>query len=155
MTLPRRTFLRDVFNTTLSVGLLLTAAKVGFSQKSTSAQSDPEIPLEAQREPVFLFTESTFRPYLHDVFQGFNARGEIVELRLVRIDKSEMKNLLTKRARTTDTFALMFQASDELPPFTSIHKIRHPALGEFYLFLTSRKSKQGEQFYEAVINHVR
>ena len=44
-------------------------------------------------------------------------------------------------------------ASDELPPFTSIHTIKHPALGEFDLFLSKRKTDDGI-FYDAVINHL-
>jgi len=153
MSLPRRTFLRAAFRSTLSAGLLLTAARVGLGQKSNSADGR-EIPIEAQKEPVFLFKESTFEPYLGGIFQAPNARGEMIELRLVHIKKHEQKNELTKRALATESFALIFKASDELPPFTSIHHISHPALGKFDLFLTPRKSNKDEFFYEAVINHV-
>ncbi len=46
-----------------------------------------------------------------------------------------------------------FQSSEELPPFTSIHRMKHPALGNFDLFLTPRE-KDGEFYYEAVFNHI-
>ena|SRR5215216_6503737 len=148
MPLSRRTFLRDAFRSTLSVSLLLAAARVGLGQQSTT------IPAEAQRDPVFTFAASTFEPYVGDVFTAPNARGEAIELLLVSLKKHEPKNTVTRRAATTNSFALMFKASDELPPFTSIHHISHPALGKFDLFLTPRKSEKDEFFYEAVINHV-
>jgi hypothetical protein len=150
MTIPRRTFLRDVFRTTVSVGLLVTATRATFSQKGTESG----IPLEAQKEPVFSFSELTFEPYVGDIFTTPNARGEAIELKLIKLQKHEPKNELTKLARTTKSFSLVFKASDELPPFTSIYTISHPRLGKFDLFLTRRKTQQGVLFYEAVFNHV-
>ena len=148
MTMPRRTFLRDAFGSTLSVGLVLAAARAGFGQKSAG------VPLEAQKEPVFSFTASTFEPYVGDIFTTPNARGEAIELKLVKLQKYEPRNRLTKLAKPTKSFSLQFKASDELPPFTSIYTISHPALGKFDLFLTRRKTDEGDLFYEAVINHV-
>lgn len=161
MPLPRRSFLRDALKSTMSLGILLASAQIGLSQQRNQGVRLPppinplDIPLEAQRDTVFVFTESTFRPYLNDIFQAPNARGEMIELRLVRIQKHQPVNRLTKLARTTESFSLMFKASGELPPFTSIHTISHPALGKFDLFLSPRKTEQDERFYEAVINHVR
>ena len=148
MTMPRRTFLRDAFRSTLSVGLVLAAARAGLGQKSAG------VPLEAQKEPVFSFTASTFEPYVGDIFTTPNARGEVIELKLVKLQKYEPVNRLTKLAKATKSFSLQFKASDELPPFTSIYTISHPALGKFDLFLTRRKTDEGDLFYEAVINHV-
>ena len=148
MSLSRRTFLRDAFRSTLSVSLLLAAARVGLGQQSST------IPAEAQRDPVFSFVPATFEPYVGDVFTAPNARGEAIELLLVSLKKHEPKNTVTRKAGTTSSFSLMFKASAELPPFTSIHHISHPALGKFDLFLTPRKSEKDEFFYEAVINHV-
>jgi len=148
MIIPRRTFLRDAFTSTLSVGLLIAASRASFGQKSAG------IPLEAQKDPVFAFVAATFEPYVGGYFTAPNARGEAIELKLVELTKFEPKNRLTKLARTTKSFSLMFKASDELPPFTSIHTISHPALGKFDLFLTRRKTEAGDLFYEAVINHV-
>jgi hypothetical protein len=158
--LPRRSFLRDAFRSTVSFGLLLAGAKLSFGQKRRGVITLPpnnllDIPLEAQKDPTFMFTESTFRPYVGSIFQAPNALGEMIELRLLRIQTYEHVNRVTKRAGTSDSFSLIFKASDELPPFTSIHKISHPALGDFDLFLTPRKTGKGEQFYEAVFNHVR
>ena len=145
MPLSRRTFLRDAFRSTLSVGILVASARMGFGQ-------DP-IPEEAQKDPVFLFAASTFEPYVGDIFTAPNSRGQLVELRLVSVEKYEAENTLTKRARASNSFSLNFAAAGELPPFTSIHTISHPRLGKFDLFLTRRKNEKGELSYEAVINH--
>jgi hypothetical protein len=146
--MPRRTFLRDAFRSTLSVGLLLAASRASFAQQGTG------IPIEAQKDPVFSFVASTFEPYVGDIFTTPNARGEAIELKLVKLKKLEVVNTLTKLARPTKSFSLQFKASDELPPFTSIYTISHPRLGKFDLFLTRRKTDEGDLFYEAVINHV-
>jgi hypothetical protein len=145
MPLSRRIFLRDAFRSTLSVGLVLAAARMGFGQ-------DPGVPIDAQKDPVFMFAAATFEPYVGDIFQAPNSRGELVELRLVSVEKYEADNTLTKLARPSDSFSLNFKAAGELPPFTSIHTISHPRLGKFDLFLTRRKNENG-LYYEAVINH--
>ncbi len=144
MPLSRRTFLRDAFRSTMSVGLVVAAARMGLGQ-------DP-IPLEAQKDPVFMFAASTFEPYVGDVFTAPNSRGQSVELRLKSVEKFEANNTLTRRALASNSFSLHFAAAGELPPFTSIHSISHPRLGTFDLFLTPRKTETG-LYYEAVINH--
>ena len=149
MNMPRRAFLRDAFRSTLSVGILLAAGRASFAQQGSAG-----VPAEAQKDPVFSFVASTFEPYVGDIFTAPNARGEAIELKLVKLEKLETTNRLTKLARTSKSFSLMFKASSELPPFTSIHTISHPRLGKFDLFLTPRKTKDGDLFYEAVINHV-
>ena len=146
MPLSRRTFLRDAFRSTLSVGILVASARMGLGQ-------EPTVPVDVQKDPVFMFAASTFEPYVGDIFTAPNSRGQLVELRLVSVDKYEAENTLTKRARTSESFSLNFKAAGELPPFTSIHNISHPRLGKFDLFLTRRKTATGDLFYEAVINH--
>lgn len=147
MPLSRRSFLRDAFRSTLSVGLVIAAARMGLGQQ------DPSIPIDAQKDPVFMFAASTFEPYVGDIFQAPNSRGELVSMTLVSVEKYEAENTLTRQARTSDSFSLSFKAAGELPPFTSIHTISHPRLGKFDLFLTRRKTDQGVLYYEAVFNH--
>lgn len=147
MPLSRRNFLRDAFRSTLSVGLMVAAARMGLGQQ------DPSVPIDAQQDPVFMFAASTFEPYVGDVFQAPNSRGELIQMVLVSVEKYQAENTLTRRARTSDSFSLSFKAAGELPPFTSIHTISHPRLGKFDLFLTRRKNDNGELYYEAVINH--
>lgn len=151
MTILRRTFLRDVCRSTFAAGVLLASARVSLAQTSTRSN----FPVDAQQDPVLLFTAETFTSYVGDIFEARNARGESVALRLDQVKKHEPKNRLTSKALPTDSFSLLFKASSELPPLTSIHEISHPRLGKFDLFLTRQKTENDELIYEAVINHVR
>lgn len=154
----RRAFLRDGLCSVISVALLLAGSRAGLGQTvqgqgRVSPNTQPEIPIEAQKDPVFFFREETFKPYVNGIFQAPNARGEMIDLRLTKVEAHKSSDKLT--ARLTTGFTLIFKASAELPPFTSIHTIRHSALGEFDLFLTKRKTDDDELFYEAVINHIK
>ena len=147
----RRTFLRDGLCSALSVGLLLAGSRVGFGQ---NPKTPTEIPIEAQKDPVFRFVEETFKPYVNGIFTAPNAKGEKIELRLIELVPFKPSSKLTNKSVPSKSFTLIFKASGELPPFTSIHTISHPALGEFDLFLSKRKNDDGDIFYEAVINHL-
>ena len=149
MTILRRTFLRDVCRSTFAAGVLLASARAGLGQTTSS-----DVPAEAQNDPVFLFTAATFTPYVNDIFETPNARGESIALRLDQVTKHQVRNRLTSKAKSTESFSLIFKASEELPPLTSIHKISHPRLGKFDLFLTRYKTENDGLFYEAVINHL-
>jgi len=156
MSLSRRSFLRDGLCSAVSVALLVASSRTGFGQTSGEQGRVPPgsaVPLEAQRDPVFMFAEETFKPYVGGVFEAPNARGEMIELRLLKVQAHKPSDKLTKRVRESKAFSLTFKASDELPPFTSIHTISHPSLGKFDLFLTKRTTDEGALFYEAVINH--
>jgi hypothetical protein len=161
MLLQRRTFIRDLCRSGVTVGLIVAGSKVGLAQKASRGQLrspvDPAlgIPIEAQKDPVFWFTNETFEPYVGGIFQAPNSRGQLIELRLERVKKFVPNNKLTKRAGRSDSFTLLFKATAQLPPFTSIHKMQHSALGNFDLFLTPLRGQDGEFLYEAVINHVR
>lgn len=153
---PRRAFLRDGLCSVISVALLIAGSRAGFGQTvqgqgRVSPNTQPEIPIEAQTDPVFFFRAETFKPYVNGIFQAPNARGEMIDLRLTKVEAHKSSDKLT--TRVTTGFTLTFKASAELPPFTSIHTIKHSALGEFDLFLTKRETELGEFFYEAVINH--
>ena len=151
MTMLRRTFLRDVCTSAFAAGVLFASARAGLAQTGTRN----DVPAEAQRDPVFLFTAATFTPYVGDIFESHNARGESIALRLDQVKKHEPKNRLTSKAQATESFSLIFKASSELPPLTSIYEISHPRLGNFDLFLTRVKTENDGLFYEAVINHLR
>ena len=47
----------------------------------------------------------------------------------------------------------MFRADRGLPPFTSIHRVKHAALGEFDL-PDSQNRTDDRLYYEAVFNHI-
>jgi Domain of unknown function (DUF6916) len=157
MHLPRRQFLVSA----ISAGLVLSMTRASFAQKGHGSvkidiQRSTDLSLAVQSDPVFSFRAETFKPYIGSFFTAPNSLGQPVPLELLSVDTFRPKNAskLTKRFINTNCFSLMFKASAGLPPFTSIHKVSHPALGEFDLFLTPRTGENGDRFYEAVINHL-
>ena len=162
MRLPRRQFLRTGMVSAVSAGIALTGARVAFGlqqpkgQVTTNIQRSADLPLEAQTDPVFLFKAETFKPYVGGIFTAPDARGQKIELQLmnVKVFKAVNPARLTRNYVNTESFSLTFKAAAELPPFTSIHKINHPSLGQFELFLTKRVSDNGDLLYDAVINHI-
>lgn len=161
MHLPRRQFLKTGMISAISAGLALSITRVSFAQagqgkSKVTIERSTDLSLAVQTDPVFSFKSETFKPYVGSIFTAPNSRGEQVELELLSVNTFRPKNpsKVTKRFINTDCFSLMFKASAGLPPFTSIHRINHPALGEFYLFLTPRTDDNGDRLYEAVINHL-
>ena len=162
MRLPRRQFLRTGMISVVSAGFALTAAPKVFGKKKKRGEvrvpleRSVDLPLEAQYDPVFLFKAETFMPYLGGVFTAPNVLGQEIELELTDVSVYLPSNAMqtTKRFIATDSFNLTFKAGAELSPFTSIHTINHPSLGQFDLFLTMRKNDNADLFYEAVINHL-
>jgi hypothetical protein len=170
MSIARRSFLKSFTMTTLSAGLALRSAQLVFGQQTktgvtgqptmaggVSADGDFPIPIEAEANALFSFKASTFRPYVGDIFQIPNSRGEMMELTLTRVSEYVMKpstRIATRKVPQPRSFTLTFSASDPLPPFTSIQTVSHPALGEFDLFLTSHTTDNGTYRYEAVFSHI-
>ena len=162
MSFERRRFLKSATLTAVSAGLALGLGRTVLGQKKWQPVEKSigyQIPIRAQQDPLFHFTEATFRPYINDIFQAPDARGEMITVRLVGVTgyKPKTNSMVTSarapRPRETRSFSLMFKAEKRLPPFTSIHSVRHPALGKFDLFLSPREV-DGEFFYEAVFNHL-
>jgi uncharacterized protein DUF6916 len=159
MSLTRRRFIEAGTLAAVSTGVALSSARLAFGQnaKHASSNSDFQIPAAAQQDVTAYFTRETFEPYVGDIFQAPNARGRMVSLTLKSVDRYKTKattKITTKAARQTESFSLMFRATQPLPQHTSIHKVSHPALGEFDLFLTPRKLDDGTYFYEAVFNRL-
>lgn len=163
MKLPRRNFLKSGALTALFAGVALSSARSAFSQdpgrgRRQAGTNDVDIPRRAQKDPLFSFNHKTFEPYIGDIFQAPNARGENVSLTLVAVDVYKL-NPKTRNAalilERSDSFSLSFKAEEPLPKFTSIHKMSHPALGSFDLFMTPHQADDGTMTYEAVFNHLR
>ena len=160
MSIARRKFLKMGALTVVSAGIALAGVREASAQNSgtQTVLSSSDIPIEAQKDPVFWFKPETFKPYVGGFFEAPNARGEMIAMQLVslKIFKPSKNALrLTKSQVETDSFTLLFKAEAQLPPFTSIHRIKHPSLGEFNLFLTPQKGESGELLYEAVFNHLK
>jgi hypothetical protein len=153
MFLARRKFVQS--------SLLFTASTLLFweNTRSVLAQTlvgdDRQLSTEVLRDPIFRFTRETFEPYVNGYFEAPGARGKMIALKLIKVEVYDPKGI-TRTSVATDAFRLLFSAEAELPTFTSIHPIKHGALGEFSLFLTRLSDGPGgEIYYEAVFNHLR
>lgn len=159
MSFERRRFLKSATKVAVSAGVAFGFGRLAMGQKKGNPLDQligRQIPIKAQQDPLFYFSEATFRPYLNDIFQAPDWRGNMVALELIGVNSYKSTAgvmVATSKARETTSFALMFKASKPLPRFTSIHEMHHPALGKFGLFLTPRE-KDGEFYYEAVFNHL-
>ena len=173
MSVARRVFIKSVTLTTISAGVLVSAAKLIFGQgpfRTGNEQpimkpqpapinaSDFTIPIEAQADPVFFFTAETFIPYLGDSFTVPSSFGRTILLRLEKVTPYKVKQvtrITTRKTRQPVSFSLAFTSEERLPQFSSIHKISHQALGDFELFLSSSEIDGGIFVHEAVFNHLR
>lgn len=153
MLLPRRKFLESSLLFGASV-LILSNARQAFSRALINSN---ELPIDVLRDPVYQFSKETFEPYVGGYFEALNARGEMVALKLIKVDSYQPKEatkITTGRPVDTESFSLLFSAEAPLSA-ASIHRIKHGALGEFKLFLTRVYGSSREIYYEAVFNRVR
>lgn len=159
MSVSRRKFMKSGTLTALSAGFTLSTFGLGFAQKSKQGGPtvDRKIPIKG-RFPLGYYTRESFQPYIGSIFQAPNALGKMISLTLISVTAYQPQTktkIATKTAPESDSFSLTFKTSRRLPQFTSIHKISHPALGKFDLFLTPRETGDGAIYYEAVFNRLR
>lgn len=173
MSVSRRKFMKSGTLSALSAGITLSTFGLGFAQKTKqegtavdkkSPTVDRKIPIVDRKipvkagDPLGYYTIEAFEPYIGSIFQAPDALGKMVSLTLVSVTpyKPRVKNRpVTKTVVSeTDSFSLTFKTTQRLPPFTSIHKMSHPALGNFDLFLKPYE-KEGTMYYEAVFNRLR
>jgi hypothetical protein len=152
MVLARRKFVQS--------SLLFTASTLLFwgNARSALAQTlfaDDQLSDQVLRDPVYRFTRETFEPYVGGYFEVPGPRGAMITMKLLRVDAYVPPKSNSTRAVATDSFSLLFSADAELPLFSTIHPIKHAALGEFSLFLTRQDGPKDEIRYEAVFNHLR
>jgi hypothetical protein len=142
--------------TVLVTGLALDALPRAFAQQAHKPDPAKDFPVsvEAKQEAAFYFKRETFQPYLNGSFK-LSAGAHSVEaiLESVRDCTPNPRQKTTKKARQSDSFALVFRAEGKLTDLTAIYDVEHAALGKFPLFLTRRDGPQGKYFYEAVFNH--
>ena len=154
MSVNRRSFLKAGALTALSAGFIMNSAVLAFAQTSEPSEDFP-IPVEAKTDAVFYYKKATFDPYVNTTFRA-RARGGTVNLVLVKVTdtSSTARNPLTKSARASESFSLLFRASAPLSAITTIHTLEHDALGKFSLFLVRVSPEDSrELYYEAVFNH--
>ena len=154
MLLARRKFIES--------GLLFSASAFLVWGNTTSVFArtfvdDRQLSDDVLNNSLYRFTRETFEPYVGGYFEAPGARGEMVPLKLIKVDSytpNPQTKLSPRSAAATESFTLLFSAEAPLPQSQSIHPIKHGALGEVSLFLT-RRDGPSEIFYEAVFNHLR
>ena len=158
MSVSRRNFMRSGALTALSAGLMLKCGlALGQKLKQATPGLDLPVPIDAQKEFLFMANRATFEPYVGSIFQASGARGGKVNLTLMSVTPYQpdpKTKITTVTARQTDCFSLMFKASGPLPTFSSIPSLYHAALGRLDLFLVPHEGAAGKLSYEAVINHI-
>lgn len=158
MPVTRRSFLRAGALTALSAGFLMNSAGLALAQTAAPTPDEAEdfrVPQESKTDPVFYYKKTTFEPYVNTTFRA-RARGGVVELVLAKVidTSSPARTTLTRRARPSESFSLLFRASEPLTEITTIHTLDHDALGKFSLFLVRANAPEEDGIlYEAVINH--
>jgi hypothetical protein len=155
MNVPRRTFLQSGTLAVVSAGLAVNTGRVTIAHASRHL-NDFYLPPSAEANAVLSFTRETFEPYIGDIFQAPNARGEMINLVLTQVRNYKVKDgtkLTTKTPRELRSFSLTFESKDRLPQFSSVHTVSHTALGKFDLFLNPHQREDGIHTYEAVFSH--
>ena len=154
MTVSRRTFLKSGAMTVILTGVALDSVPLSFAQNAPKADpsKDFEVPFQAKQEQIYLFQRETFEPYLNGTFT-LRAGANSVEATLVSVrDCNPTVNKVTRKARQSECFAIVFHSEGALTDLTTIYDVEHGALGKFALFLTRRDGPRGTYFYEAVFN---
>ena len=154
MPVSRRTFLRSGAMTVILTGVALDSMPLSFAQDAPKAdpKQDFLVPFEVKQEKIFFFQRETFEPYVNGTFT-LRAGAASVEATLVSVrDCNPVANKLTRKARQSECFAVIFSAEGALTDLTTIYDVEHGALGKFALFLTRRDGPRGTYFYEAVFN---
>jgi hypothetical protein len=152
----------------ITAGIALSSARLAFGQDSKKANPalDFQVPYEAKLDPVFNYTKATFEPYVGGTFSGRGV-GKRVSLTLVSVRDQRAATAgptsnttktpvnqapITHKSRATETFTLVFSATEPLSDLSTIHQLEHTALGKFSLFLVHSEDEKGKHFYEAVIS---
>jgi hypothetical protein len=155
MPISRRFFIKLGSLAAISAGLMSGAGLLAFGQKRS--RENPDIRIHGRRDLLYYAKQETFEPYIGSIFRARGARGEVLDLQLVSVTAykpNPLTKITTARARETDSFALLFSAPGELPPFSNMPALYHAALGKVELFLSPKGTKDGMYLYEAVINHL-
>lgn len=122
MSFERRRFLKSATIAAVSAGIALGLDRYAFGQKKGKPLDHligHQIPIKAQQDSLFYFSEATFRPYINDIFQAPDSRNKMVTLELTSVTgyTTQGGSMVGKsKARETRSFALIFKASKPLPP---------------------------------------
>ncbi len=137
MTTSRRTFITTVG--LAAVWSALPKTGVGILADGTPAFAGPRSPLD-----LATVTADTFRPHVGSRFRLKQAGQKALDLDLVRVESRPRDGGLT------ESFSLLFRATNPVGLAQAIHQFDHNSLGPFRIFVVP----VGPRDVEAVINHL-
>ena len=96
------------------------------------------------------FTHENTQQYIGDTFRIEFTDGNVVELKLERVDFLMAKHLQPKMKR--DAFAMIFRGPKHLLLTQHMFPLQHPTLGVVEIFLVPIGMEEAGALYEAVFN---
>ncbi|MGD2087432.1 MAG: hypothetical protein PVH61_14705 [Candidatus Aminicenantes bacterium] len=91
--------------------------------------------------------KSGFDPYLNGKFEIHTESAGVVEVELIEITDESQGNM--------ESFSLVFKGPLEKPFEQRLHRVKHPKMGEFDLFLVPiTYGKMDAMYYQAVFNRL-
>jgi len=143
MTTSRRKFLRTGLLATLFAAVPIKSV---WAQSWKQNDGNPINTPPVQTDPLFNYSEATFKSYLNSVFQLHTTAG-IVAVTLQQIDG-------LPASKGGECFTLLFRGGARAQKQDS-YTLVHPSLGTFELFLVPTGTDQnGTQGYLATINRL-
>jgi hypothetical protein len=139
----RRRFLRTGVFATLFAAVPMKNV-LGQSWKQRDGNPISNIPVQV--DPLFSYSEATFKSYLNSIFQ-LHTTGGIVEATLVSVDDMAA-------TKGGECFSLLFRGGTN-PQTQDTYTLVHPALGTFQLLLVpGGNDAGGTQGYVATVNRL-
>jgi hypothetical protein len=148
----------------MKAGIMLAAfagiplkSLIAPGQQSTTQQAGElfQLPVEIQNDLLNYYTSSTFKPYVNSLFQIRLSSTDVKYVTLIEV--KDIPPTTTPGGVTTlgDCYSLQFLSMRNQSSKQNTYKVKHPALGEFSLFLVpvgKRIARTNQQQYEAIIN---
>jgi len=91
--------------------------------------------------------KSSFEPHLNQKFEIYPQEGKKVKVELVRITEDKKGNV--------ESFSVLFRGPKDNPLAHDTHKVKHPKMGEFNLFLGPVVTEKTDGvYYQAVFTRL-
>jgi hypothetical protein len=96
---------------------------------------------------VLTLKKTTFDPYLNNKFEIHTKSAGVVEVELIEITNNNQGN--------TESFSLVFKGPLEKSFEQRLHRVKHPQMGKFDLFLVPiTYGKMDAMYYQAIFNRL-
>ena len=158
MVLSRRDFVRLGSLCAVSAGISFGFIDQALGQERRGAPGKTnagfEIPIAAQRDPLFFMTRQTFTQYLETKFIIDPGYTFPIETTLIEVKDTRSAIARKRNAPGQECFLLTFRNDGEKTVKQGTYQVRHDALGTFELFVVPSEDRAGKKFFEAVINRV-